>query len=137
MRGFEGERVLMRIHIGESDRHGGVPLYQAIVELLRERQFAGATVFRAVLGFGAQAKVHRDRVFRLSSDLPVVVECIDTEEKIESILPELDRMIGGGLVTLERARVIMYRPGLPEEEPMGSWPIDVTGRRQSDPPAGR
>jgi PII-like signaling protein len=117
MHGFEGERTLMRIHIGENDRFGGVPLYQAIVELLRTRNFAGATVFRGVLGFGAQARIHRDRVFRLSSDLPVVVECIDTEEKIASILPELDGMIGGGLVTLERARVILYRADAPERAP--------------------
>jgi len=119
MHGSTGERTLMRIHIGEDDRHGGVPLYQAIVELLRARGFAGATVFRGVLGFGAQARIHRDRVFRLSSDLPIVVECVDTEEKIQGILPELDGMIGGGLVTLERARVILYRADAPERAAEG------------------
>ncbi len=109
MHGFEGERMLMRIHIGERDKHAGRPLYEAIVHLLRERQFAGATVFRGVLGFGATARVHTEKTLRLSMDLPLVIECVDSEEKIRSILPELDRMIGGGLITLERAHVIMYR----------------------------
>ena len=108
--GFVGERTLMRIHIGERDKHHGKPLYQAIVELLRERHFAGATVLRAIMGFGATAKVRTDRIEVLSLDLPIVIECVDTEENIQAILPELDTMIGGGLITLERARVIMYRP---------------------------
>jgi PII-like signaling protein len=107
--GLQGERTLMRIHIGENDRWHGRALYVAIVELLRARQFAGATVFRGVLGFGATARLHVAKVFRLSSDLPIVIECIDTEEKIQSVLPEIDEMIAGGLITLERARVIMYR----------------------------
>jgi PII-like signaling protein len=109
MHGLTGERTLMRIHIGERDKHEGKPLYQAIVELLRARHFAGATVLRAIMGFGASARVHSDRIEVLSMDLPIVVECIDTEEKIAEILPELDAMIGGGLITLERARVIVYR----------------------------
>jgi len=130
MHGFKGERTLMRIHLGErdKDRKSGKPLYQAIVELLRSRHYAGATVFRAIMGFGASAHVRTDRVEVLSLDLPIVVECVETEERIEAILPELDEMIGGGLITLERARVIMYRPDLPEAERTGSWPIDVTGR---------
>ncbi len=132
MHGLKGERVLMRIHIGERDRYRGKPLYRAIVDLLRERHYAGATVFRAIMGFGASAKLHSDRIEVLSLDLPVVIECVETEEKIEAILPELDRMIGGGLITLERARVIMYRPHLPEEERTGSWPIDVTGSWRID-----
>jgi PII-like signaling protein len=127
MRGFKGERVLMRIHVGESDRHDGRPLYQAIVELLRERGYAGATVFRGILGFGAHATVHESHLFRLSSDLPIVVECVETEERIEAILPVLDGMIGGGLVTLERARVILYRPDLPADERTDDWSLDVTG----------
>ncbi len=110
MSGVAGERTLMRIHIGERDRHDGRPLYEAIVRLLRERQFAGATVFRGIMGFGASAGIHTEKVLRLSLDLPIVVECVDTEERIQAILPELDRMIGGGLITLERARVILYRP---------------------------
>jgi len=109
MHGLAGERVLMRIHLGERDRYDGRPLYEAIVNLLRERGYAGATVTRAIMGFGATAKLHTDKVLRLSVDLPIVVECVDTEEKIDAILPELDRMIGGGLVTLEKVRVIVYR----------------------------
>ncbi len=112
---FTGERTLMRIFIGESDRceegpHRGRPLYDALLRLLRERGFAGATVLRGVAGFGASARVHTDRILRLSLDLPIVVEVIETEEKIQELLPELDGMIGGGLITLERARVILYRP---------------------------
>ena len=110
MHGFEGERTLMRIHIGERDKYGGKPLYEAIVELLRRRRYAGATVFRAIMGFGASSHLRTDRIEVLSLDLPIVVECVDTEERIAEILPELDAMIGGGLITLERARVIMYRP---------------------------
>jgi PII-like signaling protein len=109
MHGLTGERVLMRIHIGERDRHDGEPLYEAIVNLLRERHYAGATVTRAVMGFGATARLHTDKVLRLSIDLPIVVECVDTEEKIQAILPELDQMIGGGLITLEKVKVIVYR----------------------------
>jgi hypothetical protein len=109
MHGLTGERILMRIHIGERDRHDGKPLYEAIVNLLREKHYAGATVTRAVMGFGATARLHTDKVLRLSIDLPIVVECVDTEEKIQAILPELDRMIGGGLITLEKVKVIVYR----------------------------
>ena len=109
MQGFTGERTLMRIHIGERDRHEGQPLYQAIVELLRRKHYAGATVFRGVMGFGASARLRTDRVEVLSLDLPIVIECVETEDRIREILPEIDAMMGGGLITLERARVIMYR----------------------------
>ena len=111
MHGLTGERVLMRIHIGESDRWEGRPLYEAIVALLRSRHYAGCTVTRAIMGFGASARVHTDRILRLSADLPLVVECVETAERIDAILPELDRMLGGGLITLEQVRVIMYRAG--------------------------
>ena len=127
MHGFKGERTLMRIHIGERDRYHGKPLYQAIIDLLRGRHYAGATVLRGVAGFGASAKVRSDRIEVLSLDLPIIVECVETEEKITAILPELDEMIGGGLITLERARVIMYRPDLPKELRTDSWPVDITG----------
>jgi PII-like signaling protein len=110
MHGLRGERVLMRIHVGERDKHQGRPLYAAIVDLLRRKHYAGATVFRGIMGFGASSVVHTDRIELLSLDLPVVVECIETAERIEAILPELDGMIGGGLITLERANVIVYRP---------------------------
>src|SRR6185437_3565604 len=87
MQGLKGERTLMRIHIGERDRYHGKPLYEAIVELLRARQYAGATVFRAIMGFGASSTIRTDRLELLSLDLPIVVECVDTEERIEAILP--------------------------------------------------
>jgi PII-like signaling protein len=127
MHGLKGERVLMRIHIGERDKHHGKPLYQAIIELLRSRHYAGATAFRGIMGFGAHARLHTDKSEYLSFDQPIVVECVETEERIMAILPELDNMIGGGLITLERAKVIMYRPHLPEEERSDDWPIDITG----------
>jgi PII-like signaling protein len=130
MHGFKGERVLMRIHIGDADRYQGKPLHQAIVELLRSRHYAGATVFRGITGFGATAKLHTDRFLELSSDLPLIIECVDTEEKIEAILPELDDMLGGGLITLERVRVIMYRGETPPERRTGSWAIDVSGSKE-------
>lgn len=130
MHGLKGERTLMRIHIGERDRCHGKPLYQAIVELLRERHFSGATVLRGISGFGASARIRTDRVEVLSLDLPIIVECVDTAEHIEAILPQLDTMIGGGLVTLERAKVIMYRPDVPPEArtPESDLDLDVTGR---------
>jgi len=109
MHGLTGERTLMRIHIGERDKYRGRPLYEAIVQLLRLQHFAGATVLRGIAGFGATARLHTEKVLRLSLDLPLIVECVDTEEKIQAILPQLDEMIGGGLITLERAKVIMYR----------------------------
>jgi PII-like signaling protein len=105
-----GERLLMRIHLGERDQWRGRPLYQAIVEMLRERHFAGATVYRGIMGFGASARMRTDRLEVLSLDLPITVECVDTEEKVEGILPELDTMIGGGLITLEKVKVRLYRP---------------------------
>lgn len=118
---FTGERTLMRIFLGESDRcstgpYAGKPLYEAILLVLRERGFAGATVLRAIAGFGATARIHTDRVLRLSSDLPVVVEVVEEEEEIQKVLPVLDEMIDGGLITLERARVILYRPSRPVDE---------------------
>ena len=108
---FKGERTLMRIFIGESDRHHGKPLYEALVELFRSKGLAGATVLRGVSGFGASSTVHTEKVLRLSLDLPIVIEVIETEDAIQKILPDLDQMIGGGLITMERARVVMYRPG--------------------------
>jgi uncharacterized protein len=131
MHGFKGERVLMRIHIGERDKHNGKPLYQQIVELLRQKHFAGATVLRAIMGFGASSRVHSDRFLELSVDLPIVIECVDTQENIESVLPELDQMIGGGLITLERAQVIMYRPEVPPDQRRESTAIDLSAFRKS------
>lgn len=109
-RRFKGERTLMRIFIGERDKYRGQPLYEALLHRLRERGLAGATVIRGVAGFGASSTVHTDKILRLSIDLPLIVEIVETEKTIQSILPDLDEMIGGGLITLERARVLMYRP---------------------------
>ena len=107
---FKGERTLMRIFIGENDKYQGKPLYEALLERLRAKGLAGATVLRGVAGFGASSVVHTDKVLRLSLDLPLIIEVVETEEAIQAVLPDLDHMIGGGLVTLERARVILYRP---------------------------
>jgi PII-like signaling protein len=137
MHGFKGERVLMRIHIGEHDKHRGKPLYQEIVELLRGRHYAGATVFRGIMGFGASSRLHTDRFLELSSDLPIVIECIETEERIQAILPDLDAMIGGGLITLERARVIMYRADLPEARRTPNESVEVTKNPKPDSPPAR
>ena len=113
--GFRGERTLMRIFIGEDDRcrsgpHAGRPLYEALLLMLREEGCAGATVVRAVAGFGASARLHTGKVLRLSTDLPMIVEVVETAENLERLIPVPDEMIGGGLVTLERAEVILYRP---------------------------
>ncbi len=134
MHGFKGERVLMRVHIGERDRYRGKPLYQAIVDLLRERHYAGATVLRGVTGFGASAKLCTDRIEVLSLDLPIIVECVETEERIKAVLPDLDEMIGGGLITLERAKVIMYRPGLRDADRSPADAIDLTGSWEAREP---
>ena len=134
MHGFKGERVLMRIHIGERDKYQGKPLYEAIVQLLRSRHYAGATVLRAVMGFGATAHLRTDRIEVLSLDLQIVIECVETEDKITAILPEIDQMIDGGLITLERAKVIMYRANLPPERRTASWQMDMTGLWESDEP---
>lgn len=107
---FQGERTLMRVFIGESDRYKGRPLYEGLLELFRRRGLAGATVLRGVAGFGASSMVHTEKVLRLSVDLPIIIEVVETEETIQSVLPDLNDMIGGGLITMERARVIMYRP---------------------------
>jgi len=106
---FEGERTLMRIHIGESDKWHGQSLHEAIVEMLRKEKFPGATVLRGVGGFGSSSVYHTDKILRLSQDLPIVVEVIESTDRIEQILPRLDEMVEGGLITLEKVRVILYR----------------------------
>jgi PII-like signaling protein len=108
---LEGEGELLRIFIGESDRHEGRPLHEAIVHLARERGLAGATVLRGTIGFGARSRIHTTKILRLSEDLPIVIEIVDRPDRIASILPDLDRMVGEGLMTLEKVRVIMYRQG--------------------------
>ncbi|MBW7907094.1 MAG: DUF190 domain-containing protein [Phycisphaerae bacterium] len=106
--------VLLRIFIGESDQWKGRPLYEAIVLRARELHLAGATVLRGPMGFGAHSRVHTSKVLRLSEDLPMVVEIVDSQEKIDELLPYVDEMMGEGLVTLEKVQVIAYRPDLPE-----------------------
>lgn len=111
---FEGERTLMRIFLGESDHcavgpHKGKPLWEAILLTLREEGCAGATVVRAIAGFGASARLHTSKVLRLSDDLPIIVEVVEDEGLLQGILPHLDGLMGGGLITLERAHVVMYR----------------------------
>jgi PII-like signaling protein len=107
---FLGERTLMRVHIGEGDKCQGKPLYQAIVDLLRQENFSGVTVLRGIGGYGSTSRYHTEKILRLSQDLPIVIETVESPERIERILPRLDEMVGGGLITLENVRVILYRP---------------------------
>lgn len=104
-----GECQLLRIFVGESDRYHGKPLYEAIVAEAKKEGMAGATVLRGLMGFGCHSRMHTAKVLRLSEDLPIVVEIVDTPEKIEMLLPRFDEMITEGLVTLEKVRVIAYR----------------------------
>ncbi|MFO8113680.1 MAG: DUF190 domain-containing protein [Desulfosalsimonadaceae bacterium] len=103
------ECVLLRIFIGENDRHDGRLLYEEIVERARSHGLAGATTLRGILGFGANSRIHTSRILRLSQDLPVIVEIVDTRNKIDAFLPELDSLISEGMVTLEKAEVLFYR----------------------------
>ena len=105
------EAELLRIYIGESDRFDGKPLHEAIVKEARKRGMAGGTVLRGVIGFGANSRIHTTKILRLSEDLPIVVEIVDTPERIAEFLPVLDHMMDEGLVTLEPIRVIVYRHG--------------------------
>ena len=107
---LQGTGKLLRIFIGESDTWHGKPLYQAIVQAVRKAGLAGATVVRGIEGFGAESHLHTARILRLSEDLPVLIEIVDTDENIRAILPSLDEMIADGLVTLETVEVIAYRP---------------------------
>jgi len=106
------EGQLLRIFVGEADRWEGKPLYEAIVETARRQGLAGATVWKGFMGFGAHSRMHTAKILRLSEDLPIVIEIVDAAEKIRAFLPSLDVMVTEGLVTLERAEVLMYRaPG--------------------------
>jgi uncharacterized protein len=111
MRVLDGEQVLARIFIGESDKWRHQPLSVALLERLRKEGFAGATVFHGVAGFGARSVLHTTHLLRLSEDLPVVIEVVDSQEHVDRLIPILDEMVGEGLVTLEKARVIKYAPG--------------------------
>ncbi|MGD8895230.1 MAG: DUF190 domain-containing protein [Acidobacteriota bacterium] len=110
------EGQLLRIFVGESDRWKGHPLFEAIVQEARRQGLAGATVFRGFEGFGANSRIHTSRILRLSEDLPILIEIVDAEEKIQSFLPVLDGMVQEGLVTIEKATVIFYRASEPPAE---------------------
>lgn len=105
------EGQLLRLFIGESDRHQGLPLYEWLVRQAADQGLAGATVLRGIEGFGASSRVHKAKILRLSVDLPIIVEIVDTEEKIEAFLASIDDAISGGLATLEKAHIRFYRPG--------------------------
>jgi uncharacterized protein len=109
MHELSGERVLMRIHITENDRYENDALSDRILGLIREGGYAGATIFRGSMSFGAHSRMHSDRLEVSSLDLPLVIECVETEENIRKILPDIDKMIGGGLITLESSNVVLYR----------------------------
>jgi PII-like signaling protein len=110
MRVLDGDRILVRIYLGESDRYGGQPLWRALLERLRREGFAGSTLLHGVAGFGARSVVHTSSVVDLSGDLPVVVEVVDDDAHIERLTEILDEMMQGGLVTVEKVRVLRYRP---------------------------
>ncbi len=103
------EAKLLRIFIGEDDKHDGQPVYQLIVEEARRFGLAGATAYRGILGFGAHSRIHSNKILRLSQGLPMVVEIVDSKDKIEDFLPWLDSVIKEGLITMEKAQVIAYR----------------------------
>ena len=107
---LEEKAVLLRIFIGENDRFGHHPLYEAIVLKAREQELAGATVLRGPMGFGHSSRLHTAKILRLSEDLPVVIEIIDSEQKITTFLPLLDEMVKGGLVSIEEVRILRYGP---------------------------
>ncbi|MCP4611634.1 MAG: DUF190 domain-containing protein [Planctomycetes bacterium] len=107
------EAELLRIFIGEADKFEGKPLYEVIANLAHRKGMAGATVIRGLMGFGAHSRIHTAKILRLAEDLPIIIEIVDEPEKIEALLPELDKMITEGLVTLEKIRVIAYRYNSP------------------------
>jgi len=109
MREMEGEQVLMRIFVGETHQWERRPLYLALLDLFRQRELAGATVLRAVAGFGPTSILHTAGILKLSADLPIVIEVVDTQERLDTVLPDVDRMMSGGLITMEKVRVTRYR----------------------------
>ena len=108
------EATALRIYIGESDRFDNRPLYEAIILRAREMHLAGATALRGPIGFGKSSRMHTSKILRLSMDLPMIIEIIDSEEKIQTFLPVLDKMITGGLVTMEKVRALHYRGAVPD-----------------------
>jgi uncharacterized protein len=112
---IEGSGKLLRVFVGESDRWGHQPLYTAIVEAARKAGLGGATVFKGIEGYGGHSVVHAARVFDLSTDLPVLIEIVDDEERVRAFLPQLDEMVNEGMVTLETVEIIAYRSGMPKK----------------------
>jgi PII-like signaling protein len=110
MRSLEGEQVLMRLYMGEDDSTKGRPTWRVMLELLREEGIAGATVLRGIAGYGGSSELHTGNLLRLSGNLPVVLEAVDTQEHLDRVLPKLDEMLGEGLITMEKVRVLRYRP---------------------------
>ncbi len=108
---LQGEARLLRIFVGENDKWQGAPLYESIVKRARASGLAGATVFKGVMGFGAHSRIHSSKILQLSEDLPVMVEIVDTEQKLKGFLLELDSMVTEGLVTMERVEIIRYSAG--------------------------
>ncbi len=108
MRISDSEQVLMRIFVSEGDKFEGKSLYEVLVNTLREEKAAGATVLRGIEGFGAKCHLHKSNILSLSQDLPIVIEVIDSSEKIDEILPKIDEMIGEGLITIEKVRALRY-----------------------------
>jgi hypothetical protein len=111
MQEMSGEQVLLRIMLGDSDKHEGKPTYQHIVEMLRKEKISGATVLRGITGYGAHSHPHTANILRLSQDLPVVIEVVDSLENIERVLPQIEAAVHGGLITMEKVRVIKYIGG--------------------------
>ena len=109
------EGLLLRIFVGESDRHKGKPLFEAIVQKARELNLAGATVTKGIMGFGAHSRMHSAKMLDLSEDLPIIVEIVDTEEGLNKMFPFLDEAVTEGLITMEKVRVIKYRANLPKK----------------------
>ena len=108
MANFSGEKVLMRIMLGENKKHGHRPLYEALVELFLQEGFAGATVLKGVAGFGAHRVYHTHKLLELSSDMPMIVEVVDSQEKIDAVMPKIDAIMSSGMITLEKTTVIRY-----------------------------
>jgi PII-like signaling protein len=123
VRVLDGEQVLVRIFIGESDKWRHRTLSMALLERLRKEGFAGATVFHGVAGFGARSVLHTSSILRLSEDLPVVIEMVDTPEHVDRLIPILDEMVNEGLVTLEKVRVLKYAPGT---RPLDTAPVPAS-----------
>ena len=106
---LEGESILLRVFIGESDRYNGKPLFEQIVLKARELNMAGATVLRGTMGFGAKSRIHSAKILSLSEDLPVIIEIVDRKERVDMLIPFLDETVKEGLVTMEKVQVIQYR----------------------------